>query len=199
MVRAICGALASHEADNVIKIHPKRHITERTISSGRMQFDQARRMEPPKAFTALGFRLYLICVVGFLCSIMNGYDSSLLDGLLQNHTFRAYFHGSNVGIWVGIVSFLYQIGSLAAVPFVGPALDTYGRRKGIFIGVCIVMIGTSIQGTTIYTHSLSQFMIGRFFLGFGAQLAICGGPIYVVEMSHPAYRGVVTGLYNTFW
>ena len=156
-------------------------------------------MEPPKAFTTIGFRLYLICAVGFLCSTMNGYDSSLLDGLLQNHTFRTYFHGSNTGIWVGIVSSLYQIGSIAGIPFVGPALDTWGRRKGIFIGVCIVMIGTSIQGTTIYTHSLSQFMIGRFSLGFGAQLATCGGPIYVVEMSHPAHRGVVTGLYNTFW
>ena len=61
------------------------------------------------------------------------------------------------------------------------------------------MLGTLIQGTTIYTHSLSQFMVGRFLLGFGAQLATCGGPIYVAEMAHPAYRGVVTGLYNTFW
>lgn len=100
---------------------------------------------------------------------------------------------------MGIVSLLYQIGFLLAVRFSGPALDTWGRRKGIFIGVCIVMTGTSIQGTTIYTHSFSQFMIGRFFLGFGAQLATCGGPVYVVEMCHPAYRGVVTGLYNTFW
>ena len=89
-----------------------------------MHFDQVKRMEPPKAFTVMGFRLHLICVVGFLCSIMNGYDSSLLDGLLQNHTFRTYFHGSNAGVWVGVVSFLYQIGSLAAIPFVGPALDT---------------------------------------------------------------------------
>ena len=156
-------------------------------------------MDPPKAFTVISLRLYLICAVGFLCSTMNGYDSSILDGLLQNHTFRAYFHGSNTGIWVGVVSFLYQIGSIAGIPFVGPALDTWGRRTEIFIGVRIVIIGTSIQGTTIYSHSLPQFMIGRFILGFGAQLATCGGPIYVVEMSHHAYRGVVTGLYNTFW
>lgn len=79
-------------------------------------------MEPPKAFTVMAFRLYLICAVGYLCSIINGYDDSLLDGLLQNHTFRNYFHGSNTGIWVGIVSFLYQIGSIAAIPFAGPAL-----------------------------------------------------------------------------
>ena len=169
------------------------------IASERIQFDQVLRMEPPKAFSMISMRLYMICAVGFLCSTLNGYDSSLFDGLLQNHTFRAYFHGSNTGIWVGIVSSLYQIGSIAGIPFSGPALDTWGRRKGIFIGVRIVIVGTLIQRTTAYSHSLPQFMIGRLFLGFGAQLATCGGPIYVVEMSHPAYRGVVTGLYNTFW
>lgn len=131
-----------------------------------LQFDEARRKEPPQAFTTTSLRLYLICAVGFLCSTLNGYDTSLLDGLLQNHRLRTFFHGSNQGIWVGIVSSIYQIGSITGIPFSGPALDTWGRRKGIFLGVCVVMLGTLIQGTTVYTHSLSQFMAGRFLLGF---------------------------------
>ena len=156
-------------------------------------------MEPPKAFTQASFRLYWICVVGFLCCTMSGYDGYLLSGLLQNEEFRKYFDGTNTGIWVGIVSSLEQFGYLAAIPFSGPVLDTLGRKKGIFIGSCIIIIGTTIQGTVFHTHSLKQFMAGRFFLGFGAQLASCGGPIYVIELCHPAYRGVVTGLYQTFW
>ena len=160
---------------------------------------QAVKIEPPRAFTIANFRLFCICTVGFLCEALNGFDSSLLNGLLQNTDFKSYFHGSNIGIWVGLISFLYQIGSIAAIPFVGPALDTWGRRKGIFTGVCIVIIGVTIQGITAYTHSLRQFMIGRFFLGFGAQIAACGGAIYVMEVCHPAYRDTITGLYNTCW
>ena len=130
---------------------------------------------------------------------MSGYDGYLLNGLLQNEEFKKYFNGTNIGIWVGIISSFYQFGSIAAVPFSGPALDTLGRRKGIFIGACSIIIGTTIQGTVIYTHSLKQFMAGRFFIGFGAQLAALGGPIYIIEICHPAYRGVVTGLFQTFW
>lgn len=160
---------------------------------------QAMSMEPPKAFTQASLRLYLICAVGFLCCTMGGYEGYLLNGLLQNEGFKQYFNGTNTGIWVGIVASFNQIGFIAAVPFSGPALDTWGRRKGIIMGACIIIIGTTIQATVIYTHSLKQFMAGRLFSGFGSQLAACGAPIYVIEICHPAYRGVVTGLFQTFW
>ena len=130
---------------------------------------------------------------------MGGYNGYLLNGLLQNKDFKEYFHGANTGIWVGVVASFIQFGALAAIPFSGPALDTWGRRRGILIGACIVVVGTIMQGTVVYTHSLKQFMMSRFFLGFGAQLSACGGPIYVIEMSHPAFRGVTTGLFQTFW
>ena len=130
---------------------------------------------------------------------MNGYDGSLFNGLLTNNAFKTYFGGSNSGIWAGIVSSLYQIGGVVALPFVGPAVDTWGRRIGMLIGSVIIAMGTIIQGTTIFTGSVGQFMAGRFFLGFGVFVASSAGPIYVVEICHPAYRGVLTALYNTFW
>lgn len=39
----------------------------------------------------------------------------------------------------------------------------------------------------------------NIFPGFGVSIASSAGPIYVVEMSHPAYRGKVTAYCNTFW
>lgn len=42
-------------------------------------------------------------------------------------------------------------------------------------------------------------MGGRFLLGFGVSLVASAGPMYVVEVTHPAHRGVITSLYNTFW
>jgi MFS family permease len=66
----------------------------------------------------------------------------------------------------------------------------------MFIGSAIIIIGTAIQGPS---RNLAQFMIGRFILGFGVAITSSAGPAYVSEMAHPAYRGVMTGIYNTFW
>ncbi|KAL6157504.1 hypothetical protein ACJQWK_07051 [Exserohilum turcicum] len=42
-------------------------------------------------------------------------------------------------------------------------------------------------------------MGGRFLLGFAVPIMSTAGPVYVIETAHPAHRGVITGLYNTFW
>jgi fucose permease len=74
-----------------------------------------------------------------------------------------------------------------------------GRRFGMSLGAAVIIIGVIIQGTCVHTHSVHQFMGGRFFMGLGVQLVSSAGPCYVVEISHPAYRGTVTALYNVFW
>ena len=130
---------------------------------------------------------------------MNGFDGSLFGGLLANKTFLDHFHGENDGIWAGLVSSMYQIGGVCALPFVGPAIDTWGRRAGMFIGSILIILGTIVTGLTLQNASAGQFMGGRFLLGFGVSIASAAGPIYVVETSHPAFRGVVTAYCNTFW
>lgn len=94
---------------------------------------------------------------------------------------------------------MYTIGGVVALPTVGPILDNLGRRAGMFIGGILIIVGTILQGTTVEHASRSQFMGGRFVLGFGATLITTAGPILVLEISHPAYRGRLTAWYNTFW
>jgi MFS family permease len=71
----------------------------------------------------------------------------------------------------------------------------------MFIGGAIIVIATIIQGTCIHNKSnpVGQFMGGRFLMGAGIAIIASAGPVYVVEVSHPAYRGIVTGFYNVFW
>lgn len=152
--------------------------------------------EPPSAWTGPQIMIYAFSLIGFFCSTMNGYDGSLINSLLINDSFKAYYNVESTGIWAGIVSSMYQIGGVVALPFVGPAIDTWGRRIGMFIGAAIIIIGTVIQGTS---HSASQFMGGRFLLGFGVSIAAAAGPMYVIEINHPAYRGRVGAMYNTLW
>lgn len=138
--------------------------------------------------------------MAFFCSTINGYDGSLLNSLLQSKDFLAKFNGTNDGIWAGIVTSMYQIGSVVALPFIGPAVDGYGRRAGMFIGCFLVVAGTVILGTASFNDfSVGQFMGGRFLVGFGVAICTSAGPIYVVEVAHPAYRSVLGGFYNTWW
>lgn len=127
---------------------------------------------------------------------MNGYDGSLINNLLINPDFMEKYGVKNDGIWAGIVSSMYQIGGVVALPFVGPCIDTWGRRIGMFIGALTIIVGTIIQGTS---HDAGPFMGGRFLLGFGVSIAAAAGPMYVIELNHPAYRGVVGAFYNTLW
>ncbi|KAH0290444.1 general substrate transporter [Aureobasidium namibiae CBS 147.97] len=183
------ATVGSHDGDN-------EHIE--TIA-GSTAFNDALMREHPTLMSPTTILLFACTLLGCLCQTMNGYDGSLLNGLLINPQFKTFFHGSNAGIWAGIVSSMYQIGGVVALPFVGPAIDTWGRRWGMFIGSMIILLGTIVSGTTFKDASVGQFMGGRFILGFGVSIASSAGPIYVVEMSHPAYRGKVTAYCNTFW
>ena len=73
---------------------------------GNEAFNEAMVREPPRPFSLVAIILYFCCLVGFFCSTMNGYDGSLLNGLLSNTNFKQYFNGSSDGLWAGIVSSL---------------------------------------------------------------------------------------------
>ncbi|OCT54193.1 Lactose permease [Cladophialophora carrionii] len=179
--------------------HEGPQVDQVKVIKGSEAFHEALLKEKPRFLHPRLLLLLLCTLLGFSCQTMNGFDGSLFGGLTANSKFLAYFNGTNDGIWAGLVSAMYQIGGVSALPFVGPAIDTWGRRVGMFIGSVIIIIGTIISGTTKYNPSVDQFMAGRFFLGFGVAIASAAGPIYVVETSHPYYRGILTAYCNTFW
>ncbi|KAF7550942.1 hypothetical protein G7Z17_g5375 [Cylindrodendrum hubeiense] len=172
-------------------------VTTTKTAIGDEAFQQAMLKEPPPKIAAP--ILIIASLVAFCCSTANGFDGSLFGTLLSNEDFKDFFAVDNAGIGTGIVTSMYQIGSVVAIPFVGPFIDTWGRRAGMTIGASIIILGVIIQIATIANASVDQFMAGRFFLGFGVSIAAAAGPVYVVEVSHPAHRGVITGLYNVMW
>ncbi|EXJ87003.1 hypothetical protein A1O3_03960 [Capronia epimyces CBS 606.96] len=154
----------------------------------------AGRLEPPVKTSKRMIQLYIMCGLMFLGSTMNGYDGALMGNLLAMPAFQQQFGATILGIKTGIISSMLQIGSVSALPAVGPCGDVFGRRVGIFIGCAFIVMGTILQGTS---HHLNQFMAGRFFIGFGGTIANAICPAYVVEFAHPTMRGRITGMYNT--
>lgn len=151
------------------------------------------QLEPINKFSKRMIQLYAICSLAFLGSTMGGYDGSLMGNLLAMKPFQSQFGAEILGVRTGIISSMYSIGSVCGLPFVGPLTDTWGRRVGMAIGCGFIIMGTILQGVS---HQLPQFLAGRFFLGFGGIICNVACPSYVVEFAHPAYRGVITGLYN---
>lgn len=190
--------IPSHKTDRTHDDDEKYEEVEIRIIRGNEAFNEAMLKEPPQPWTWNTIQLYCACFIGFFCATMNGYDGSLINNLLNNKPFLLYFEGTNAGIWAGIVTSMYQIGGVTSLPFIGPSADTYGRRFGMWIGCVVIIIGTVVQGLSPY-RNVKQFMAGRFLLGFGVNVASAAGPMYVVEVSHPAYRGIVTAIFNCFW
>ncbi|RHZ64955.1 uncharacterized protein CDV56_109193 [Aspergillus thermomutatus] len=178
------GADAHHVEETVNVLHNMRGVAALAVCT---------RLEPISKLSKRMIQLYAICSLMFLGSTMGGYDGSLMGNLLAMPSFQSQFDASILGVQTGIIMSMYSIGSVCALPFIGPLTDTWGRRVGIAIGCSLLILGTIIEGVS---HRLPQFLAGRFFLGFGACIANVACPSYVVEIAHPAYRGVITGLYN---
>ncbi|ANB14457.1 hexose transporter HXT13 [Sugiyamaella lignohabitans] len=179
--------------EHVVYDSPEKEIVEFRGSDALLE---AAQKDPPKIFSKRMLQLYIICLIPFLCSTMNGYDGSLLSSLLLLKPFNDTFGATTVGIKAGLISAMYQIGGVATIPFLGPVNDTFGRRFGMFFGCLIVVIGTVVQATS---KNINQLMGGRFVLGFGVSFATAAAPIYAIEISHPSYRAAITGSYNTLY
>jgi MFS family permease len=105
--------------------------------------------------------------------------------------FHDHFGTSMEGSGAGILFSIYAIGQLAGALVGAPASDTYGRRFGMFFGSLFIILGTIIEVTAT---PVGQFIGGRFLIGFGVTVSNVAGPVYLVEISPPHWRGAFGGL-----
>ncbi|PSK59280.1 High-affinity glucose transporter [Elsinoe australis] len=152
--------------------------------------------QQPKPLSKGMLKLYMIMGIGYLVSTLNGFDSSLMGAINAMESYQKTFGLSGAGSSTGVIFIIYNMGQIAAFPFCGYLADGYGRRICIFVGCLLVLVGTAVQVTA---NTQGHFIGGRFILGFGASIASAAGPAYTVELAHPAYRGVMAGMYNNFW
>lgn len=124
---------------------------------------------------------------------MNGYDATLMGSLNAMETFHDFFNVPMQGTSTGLLFSIYAIGNLGGAVVAAPASDTFGRRFGMSLGSTLIIVGTILEAAA---KNLPQFEGGRFLIGFGVSLANTAGPIYLVEMAYPHWRGTFGGLYN---
>ncbi|GAB1310672.1 Lactose permease [Madurella fahalii] len=142
------------------------------------------------------FQLYFAIFVAFCCACANGYDGSLMTSIIAMKTFQTKFGTGDTGPTVAAIFSLYPVGAMVGAPFAAVLSDWYGRKKGMFAGSIVIILGMIIISTA---SALPQFIVGRFVLGFGIVIMTVAAPAYAIEISPPHWRGRCTGFYNCGW
>ncbi|MCJ1314114.1 hypothetical protein MMC25_007794 [Agyrium rufum] len=136
--------------------------------------------------------LYPILFVAFMNSAANGFDGNTFGGVSSIPNFQDRF-GTKVAASDGFLAAIYILGNVIGSFFAGPLADHLGRKRGMFVANVVVMIGSILQAAAMKRRDM---IAGRVVLGIGSCLLGPSAQSYTVEISHPAYRGVMMGLYN---
>lgn len=127
--------------------------------------------------------------VGFL---LFGYDQGVMGSLLTQKTFRDTFpeidayDDSSKSTYQGFVVAVYEIGCLVGALWTMWYGDKVGRRKTIFTGCIVMIIGAIIQAAG---YSTGQLLAGRIIAGLGNGMNTSTVPVWQSECARPENRG----------
>ncbi|EGV60139.1 hypothetical protein PSN45_002113 [Yamadazyma tenuis] len=119
-----------------------------------------------------------------------GYDSMMTGSILNLDSFVSYFHLNNAT--TGLNNAATWAGELIACFTIVQYLnDKFGRRISVYCGIVVLVIAGILQAAAKNT---AMFVVGRFVLGFGAQITNISAIILVAELCPIHLRGFMMGL-----
>ncbi|KAK8081219.1 general substrate transporter [Apiospora hydei] len=127
-----------------------------------------------------------LAIGGFLF----GYDSGIITSTIALDTFRAYFSAPSETVTGGIVS-AFQGGAILGTMFNMLFANRLGRRKTIFVGALVSVLGSSLQAGAV---NMTMLIIGRFVGGVAVGQLTSTIPMYASELSEAKHRGMLSGL-----
>ena len=129
--------------------------------------------------------IYFLSIFVSLGVFLFGYDQGVMSGIITGPFFRDYFNqpgAAEIGTMVAIL----EVGAFIASLSVGRIGDLLGRRKTIFYGAIIFIIGGACQ---TFATGMPMMMLGRIIAGFGVGALSTIVPVYQSEISPPHNRG----------
>lgn len=156
----------------------------------------------PKAI--YNWRVYASAAVASLASCVIGYDSAFIGTTLALPSFVSEFRLDEIApaqkslISANIVS-LYQAGAFFGSFFAYVSTHHLGRRKSLFVFSAIFILGAGLMLGADAERGLGLIYGGRVLAGIGVGACSMIVPIYISELSPPAIRGRLVGLYELGW
>lgn len=128
-----------------------------------------------------------ICTVAALGGLLQGYDTSVISGVIEPLNRHFSLTPSQTGWAVSSI----VIGCVLGAWMAGKLADRYGRRMALTITVFFMLV--SVAGMALATD-FTMFIIFRILGGFGIGLASVVSPIYMTEVAPRDYRGRVVAM-----
>ncbi|KAI1380504.1 general substrate transporter [Hypoxylon crocopeplum] len=193
-----------HNVGGVLVSHEHVAVSEGTGATASTSGAKAKVVHNAELYAAIqetkinykskeSIHLYCSILIAFCCACANGYDGSLLTGVVAMDHFQRTFHSGTTGTVVALMFSLYTVGAMVGSPFAAVLSDKYGRKIGMFCGAIVIIVGMIIVSTA---STIAQFVVGRFILGAGISIMTVAAPAYAIEISPPHWRGRATGFYN---
>lgn len=123
-----------------------------------------------------------ICSVAALGGLLQGYDTSVISGVIEPLNKHFSLTSSQTGWAVSSI----VIGCVLGAYLAGKLADRYGRKIALTLTVFFML--ASVAGMAL-ANEFSVFIIFRIIGGFGIGLASVVSPIYMTEVSPKDYRG----------
>lgn len=133
----------------------------------------------------------VIATMGFL---LFGYDQGVMSGIISGPAFNAAFpETKDDPTWQAFVTAIYEIGCLAGAIFQLCCGDQIGRRRSIFMGASIMLVGVVIQVSTVPVGAgaTAQLIVGRVITGIGNGQNTSVIPTWQAECSRSTNRGLL--------
>ncbi|KAI0018600.1 general substrate transporter [Xylariomycetidae sp. FL0641] len=158
----------------------------------------------PTPSAVYNWRVYACASIASFASCMIGYDSAFIGTTLALPSFKDEFNFDQYSksekdlLSANIVS-LYQAGAFFGS--LGAYVSTHylGRRKSLFVFISVFILGAGIMLGANGDRGLSLILGGRVLAGFGVGGCSMVVPIYISELSPPAIRGRLVGIYEIGW
>ncbi|KAI7505100.1 general substrate transporter [Hortaea werneckii] len=135
-----------------------------------------------------------ICAM-FASAAANGYDGSLINGLLALPYFNANL-GDPSSSLLGVTLAGISLGGLPAFIPASYVSDYFGRRITVAVGSSLMLSAAVIQCATSGVYA---FLGTRIMLGVGLGFAQTAAPPLTTEIAHPKHRANVTNLFQAIW
>jgi len=134
-------------------------------------------------------RLLFWSVVAALAGFLFGFDTVVISGAEQ--TIQALWNLAPGIHGIAMASALYGtvLGSLLG----GWPADRFGRRATLlWVGVLYVISAVGCG----FANGVAMFIAARFIGGLGIGISTVAAPLYISEISPPAYRGRLAGMFQ---
>ncbi|GAA5838131.1 hypothetical protein JCM11251_004719 [Rhodosporidiobolus azoricus] len=165
-------------------------------------FEKVEDRPTPKA--VYNWRVYSCAIVAATAAIMIGYDSAFIGTSIALPSFKKEFGLATktpkefAAISANIVS-TYQGGCFFGSILGYPAGQLLGRRWGLMASALIFCLGAGVMLAADGARGLGPIYGGRIVAGLGIGAASNLTPLYISEISPPAIRGQLVGMYEIGW